>query len=213
MQSNEECMKFRFKITQYEENQQKLTRLQEELLLFTDVKNLLMDFSEHTRDIIKYKLESLVNSALKCIFKDKEIKFKIIVNKTKKIIFYDLYVETDGTITLLYDAKGGGVLDVVTTALRISFVRMFSGNLRQTIIFDEPFKNLDSERLTDAMEWLAEISKDFDMQFLIVTHEESIIDKSEKVFVFKLNNGVTQVEEQTTNSKRDIRKAQDPEIV
>lgn len=188
-------------VIQLDKNKKMYSSMHDDLILLANVKQLLMDFSENTRDVIKHKLESLVNSALKCIFVDKEVIFKIQINRTKKIIFYDMYVETDGTITPLFDAKGGGILDVVTMALRISFVRMFSANLRQTIILDEPFKNLDNERLRLAMEWLSQISKELTMQFMIVTHEEAIMDKSEKLFLFKLLNGETKVNGETTHDQ------------
>jgi DNA repair exonuclease SbcCD ATPase subunit len=186
--------KYKHLLNQFEENTNRIEKMKSDLILLSNVKNLLMDFSEHTRSIIKNKLESLANSALKCIYVDKEIKFKIIVNKGKKIIAYDMYMETDGNLTPLTDAKGGGVMDIITTALRISFVRMFSATLRQTIIFDEPFKNLDSERLNLAVEWLCQVSKEFGMQFIMITHEDQIADKSDKVYRFRIENGVTNVE-------------------
>ena len=198
---------------QLNKNKSNYQMMMKELTLLSEVKELLMSFAENTRDIIKHKLESLVNSALKCIFVDKDVLFKIQINRTKKIIFYDMFVETDGTITPLFDAKGGGILDVITMALRISFVRMFSANLRQTIILDEPFKNLDNERLRLAMEWLDTISTEMGMQFIVVTHEESIVDKSKKIFQFKMVNGVTDVKEQTTDSTGNIRKAQDTQAI
>lgn len=124
-----------------------------------------------------------------------------------------MFVETDGVITPLFDAKGGGILDVVTMALRISFVRMFSANLRQTIILDEPFKNLDNERLRLAMEWLYQISQEMQIQFVIVTHEEAVMERSTKLFSFNLIDGITHVNEKTANSSGNIRKAQDPQTV
>lgn len=198
---------------QLDKNKNNYQMMMGELKLLTEVKDLLMSFAENTRDIIKHKLESLVNSALKCVFVDKEVIFKIQINRTKKIIFYDMYVETDGTITPLFDAKGGGILDVITMALRISFVRMFSASLRQTIILDEPFKNLDNERLRLAMEWLDTISTEMGIQFVIVTHEDSIVDKSKKIFQLKLFDGVTCVKEQTTDIAGNLRKAQDSQTV
>lgn len=210
---HEVLMQYKNLQIQLDKNKFFISDTHKKLVLLSDVKQLLMDFSENTRDVIKHKLESLVNSALKCIFTDKEIIFKIQINRTKKIIFYDMYIETDGTITPLFDAKGGGVLDIVTMALRVSFVRMFSATLRQTVILDEPFKNLDNERLVNAMEWLSQISEELAMQFIIVTHEETIMERSKKLFQFTLFNGVTHVKEQTTNIAGDIREAQDSQTV
>jgi DNA repair exonuclease SbcCD ATPase subunit len=156
--------------------------------------DFLFSFSEFTRNKVKEKLESLANSALSCIFPDKTLEFKVLPNKTKKGLNYDLYIETDGVITPLFDAKGGGVLDVVALSLRVSFVRFFSGKLRQVIILDEPFKNLDSYRVNFAIEWLKTVSKELEMQFIIITHIKSLIEKADKGFHFVLKNGETNVE-------------------
>lgn len=169
-------------------------KMQQECITYENVKTFLMEFSKDTRAIIKDKLESLANSALKCVFIEKDVCFRIIPNPTKRIMQYDLYVTTDGVLTPLEDAKGGGILDVITIALRISFVKMFSALLRQTIIFDEPFKNMDSTHLPLAVDWMKEIANEFDMQFIVVTHIEDMISKSNKVIKFVNHNGVTKIE-------------------
>lgn len=181
-------------VKEKETNKLKLDILQKEILIKQQARNFLINFSEYSRNIIKEKLESLVNSALKCIFTDKQLIFKIIPSKVKRGLIYDLYIDSDGTLTPLMDSKGGGVLDVITIALRISFLRLFSGKLRQIIIFDEPFKNLDSDRIEIAIEWLKLISKDFNIQFIIVTHIEKLIEKASTAYQFTLIDGETKVE-------------------
>lgn len=188
------CSKYTYLINRLEDNKKKIACLESDLNLFSNTKQLLMEFSEKTRAIVKNKLESLANSGLSCIFTDKDVKFKIIPNQTKKILYYDLYITTDGNLTPLDDAKGGGILDIITMALRISFVRMLNAQLRQTILFDEPFKNLDKVRSIVAVEWLTQISKEFNMQFIIVTHKESIMEKADKVIRFINVDGVTIIE-------------------
>lgn len=152
-----------------------------------EVRNFLISFSEYSRNIIKDKIESLVNSALKCVFTGKTLNFKLIPNKTKKGLQYDLYIETGEILTELNNAKGGGVLDIITLALRISFTRLFASSLRQVIVLDEPFKNLDHLRIEPAIEWLKYISKEFNIQFIIVTHIQELIGKADKAYQFELD--------------------------
>lgn len=135
----------------------------------------LFGFGSWINTVVKDKLESITNAALKSIFPDKEMFFRVVPNKTKKGLFYDLYIETNGVPTELLDAKGGGVLDVVQMCLRITYVRRLKGKLRQTILLDEPFKNLDAERVNLASQWLDQISKRLKIQFLIITHIPSLI--------------------------------------
>jgi len=176
--------------------EENISSLKSEWDILEKSKQFLINFTEDMRDKIKVKLESLANSGLAAVFTDKKMEFMIVSNKTKQGLKYDLYVATDGTITPLTDAKGGGVLDVITLCLRISFVKLFSGQLRQTIILDEPFKNLDGVRLQNAVTWLAQVSKELDIQFIIITHISDLIDIADKTFAFVLNkDNVTEVVE------------------
>jgi len=165
----------------------KVSNLSTSVKIKNEVRNFLISFSEYSRSIIKEKIETLVNSALKCVFIGKTLNFKLIPNKTKKGLQYDLYIETGGILTELTNAKGGGVLDIITLALRISFTRLFVSNLRQTIILDEPFKNLDFLRIEPAIEWLKKVSKEFKLQFIIVTHIRELIKKADKAYEFVLD--------------------------
>jgi hypothetical protein len=135
----------------------------------------LFGFGSWINTVVKDKLESIANTALKSIFPDKEMFFRVVPNKTKKGLFYDLYIETNGVPTELLDAKGGGVLDVIQMCLRITYVSRLKGKLRQTILLDEPFKNLDAERVNLASQWLDQISKRLKIQFLIITHIPALI--------------------------------------
>ena len=172
----------------------RLSSIVTEINQVMEAREFLLMFSEYIRDKMKDRVESLVNISLKSVFTDKSLIFKIIPNKTKKGLLYDLYVETDGVITPLKDCKGGGVMDIITMALKISFLRMFSARLRQTMILDEPFKNLDKERIVRATEWLHLVSVEFGMQFIIITHIEELVSNSDRVFRFSLEDGVTKVE-------------------
>lgn len=176
-----------------------LESLIEEHKLIDATRNFLIAFTEEMREKIKTKLESLVNSALAAVFTDKKMEFKIFSNRTKQGLRYDLYIYTDNNLTPVTDAKGGGVLDIITLALRISFVKLFSGQLRQVVILDEPFKNLDGVRLPNAVEWLNQISKELEIQFIAITHISDLIDTAEKTFCFVLKDGVTEILEYARN--------------
>ena len=135
----------------------------------------LFGFSEWINTVVKNKLESITNAALQTIFPDKKMSFKVVGNRTKKGMFYDLYIETDGVVTDLLDAKGGGVLDVVQMCLRITYLVRMKSKVRQTQLLDEPFKNLDAERVNLASQWMKQVSEMFGIQFLIITHIPSFI--------------------------------------
>jgi DNA repair exonuclease SbcCD ATPase subunit len=151
-----------------------------------DVKQFLIGFSEYSRAIIKEKLEKIVNSALSSIFTDKSIKLLMVANRTKRGLEYDAYLETNGCLTPITDAKGGGVIDVVAISLKIAFLRLYRNFNRQILILDEPFKNLDSTRINNAVSWLKQISEKMGIQFIIVSHCKELIEKSDVIYESQL---------------------------
>lgn len=180
-----------------------LSQLESDILRDNNAIQFLFEFSEFTRSLIKSKIESITNLALKATFPDKEIIFKIVPNKNKKGLFYKPYVETNGCITPLDDCKGGGVLDIVSVCLRISYLRLFKGVLEQTLILDEPFKNLDKMRLELAINWLSSISTEMGIQLIIITHIQSLINSSNKSFLFELKSGDITHAKETGNKETE----------
>ena len=162
---------------------------------FSDALDFLYKFSEFTRNEVKTKLETLSNLALSSVFTDKQMEFRVVPNRNKKGLFYELYIITDGNITPLEDCKGGGVLDIISLCLRISYLRIFKGSLRQVLILDEPFKNLDDIRRPAAIDWLSTTAKEMGLQLIIVTHLVDLIEKADKAIKVEQINGVSKVYE------------------
>ena len=154
--------------------------------ILTQSIDVLYNFNIWLNEQAKTRLESITNEALKLIFPDKEMYFHVIPNQTKKGVGYELTIETDGITTDILDAKGGGVLDIIQTCLRITYMLKMKNRLRQFILFDEPFKNLDSERVNTAIEWLNRISEIFDIQMLIITHIPSLIIPNDNNVVYEM---------------------------
>lgn len=192
---NDRWNKVKSKISGYVEHvsllEKRQTDLTSELSLITNALQFLFSFSEYTRTSVKAKIESIANMALKTVFPDKEIIFKLIPNKNKRGLYYVPYVETNGVITPLDDSKGGGVLDIISICLRISYLRIFKGQLEQVLILDEPFKNIDAIRREFAIKWLKTISSEMEIQFIIVTHIEQLMEFADKKYVFELRGDTT----------------------
>ena len=149
--------------------------------------DVLYNFNIWLNEQAKTRLESITNEALKLIFPDKIMTFHVVANQTKKGVSYELNIETDGVTTDILDAKGGGVLDIIQTCLRITYLLKMKNRIRQFLLFDEPFKNLDSERVNSAIEWLNRISEIFGIQMLIITHIPSLIIPNDNNVVYEMS--------------------------
>ena len=158
--------------------------------------NVLFNFNIWLNERTKTRLEGITNEALSLIFPDKTMKFHVTPNQTKKGVSYELSIETDGVMTDLLDAKGGGVLDVIQICLRLTYILRLKNVTRQLVLFDEPFKNLDSERVGSAVEWLVRTADMFGIQLFIITHIPAMIIPGEHIrtYEMKLKNGVSKLE-------------------
>jgi DNA repair exonuclease SbcCD ATPase subunit len=168
--------------------QNKIFALKNDEKMLSQSIEFLYNFSEFTRTGIKNKIEKIANIALRTVFPDKSMKFLVIPDKNKKGLYYDLYVDTNGNLTELEDAKGGGVMDIISIAMRISYLRIFQGQLEQVLLLDEPFKNLDKIRLPKAIEWVKKISKEMKIQFIVITHIEALIEMADQSYYLRIEN-------------------------
>ena len=72
-------------------------------------------------------------------------------------------------------ASGGGVVDVAAFALRLSCIVLHKPVLRRIILLDEPFKFVSEQYRENIKTMLETLAKDFNVQFIMVTHIEELI--------------------------------------
>ena len=150
----------------------------------------LQKVAQDTQSQLKYHINDLVNMALSACFPDEydfDINFEIKRGKTEA----ELQFIKDGYPVDPMGASGGGCVDLAAFALRIAAWTLDQTN--NTLILDEPFKWIDAERRPRAIEILKEISRRLKIQFIIVTHDEKIVDAADRVFEVRLINKVSQI--------------------
>lgn len=71
---------------------------------------------------------------------------------------------------------GGGIIDLVSFSLRVSCLLMANPPLRRVLILDEPFRHLSKKLQPRAGRMLDKLSKDLSIQFIIITHDDRLVD-------------------------------------
>ena len=83
-------------------------------------------------------------------------------------------MDIDGEIkTFTYDivdARGGGVVDIVSLALRISFIMLYENNLANIIVLDEPCKHVSEDYIHNVANFINEISEEYNKQIIMISH-------------------------------------------
>jgi hypothetical protein len=136
----------------------------------------------HISDVTSLALESVFgNDAYELI-----AEFVQRRNKTE----CDLFFTRGGKRIDPLDASGYGTVDVASLALRIAAWSMQMPRKRNTIILDEPLKYLDgrTDRIEKASQMIKELSNRLGIQFIIVSHNNSLADYADKTFTVKMKN-------------------------
>jgi len=145
-----------------------------------------------TQESLSFHISEITSLALEAVFDDPyalEVEFIRRRNKTE----CDLFFARNGERIKPMDASGGGAVDVATFALRIASWSMQNPRSRNTIILDEPLKNLDANRIERGSEMLKEVSKKLGIQFIIVTHETKLAAFADKIFEVEIKDELSTV--------------------
>ena len=166
---------------QFEEVGEEVEKKKGNFAVLEESKKILMAVSLKTQEQISYYISETVTNALRLVFQ-KEFTFKceFVVRKRKTECEFIL-VDVNGNEADPVDSSGGGVLDVISVALRISFWSLNKN--RSLFILDEPFKFLSSNYQNRAYEMVDAVSKKLGLQVIVVSHLSSFIDKADRVFV------------------------------
>lgn len=146
-----------------------------------------------TQSYLKIHIDNIVSLALDSVFPNK---YTFTLNFVERrgtieadILLIRKEVEIDPMSTV-----GGGVVDILAFSLQIAVWSL--RNSAPTIVLDEPFRNLSKDLQQKASEMLKELATRLKIQFIIISHEDGIINSADKYFKVTQINGVSEVTEE-----------------
>lgn len=120
------------------------------------------------------QISSIVTECLKSVFPDKNYKFIIdFVQRRNKTEAELLLLDGENKIDPL-NSNGGGLIDVISFALRLSYIILKRPFVRRLLILDEPFKFVSSVYIENIGNLLLKLSEKFNIQIIMVTHIEAL---------------------------------------
>jgi DNA repair exonuclease SbcCD ATPase subunit len=163
------------------------------LVQHEQARELIREAGLKTQGALSFQISEITSLALEAVFDNPytlEVDFVQRRNKTE----CDLYFSRDGNRVEPMEASGGGAVDIASFALRIASWAMMRPHLRNTIILDEPMKNLSAQYQEKGSLMLKEVSKRLGIQFIIVTHEEMLASYADRTFLVSINKkGVSRI--------------------
>ncbi|MCX7746801.1 MAG: ATPase [Clostridia bacterium] len=173
-----------------------LQRTAEHIETLEKVRILLQKVSEFAREQSRQQIEALVTNCLQFIF-DSNIEFRIEINEVRGKPDAEFFVLSNisGDIikTKPQEARGGGIIDIISLAIRIAMLECSNLDIKGPIILDEPAKHVSDEYITHVAEFLKQISVMFGRQVIMVTHNKHLSEIADKCYRVDMVNGISRV--------------------
>lgn len=166
-----------------------LDRLTQEQADISRAMEIIQQVAKLTQQQLEIHVSELVSLALEAVFPNPYkmvLKFETRRNRSEADL---LLQDSDENLLNPMDAVGGGVVDVAAFALRIALWSLKRPRSRAVMIMDEPFRFLSADLQGWASSMLKEISSKLGIQFIIVTHEQNLLEAADKIFHVSINNG------------------------
>jgi len=134
--------------------------------------------SEKARSVILPIIENLLSKMLCDIFQRKyAFKLDLSTRGSKPYIQPQiLELINEEWVTTSPEYHGGGLGNVLNAGIKIILRILLRDKIKGPLIFDETFANLDKEVSRNVFAFLSDISKNFDIQIILVTHDPATAD-------------------------------------
>lgn len=180
-----------------DEEEEKLKKLELEIDNLKKVKILLQKTSQFAREQSKKQMEYLITQCLQYIF-DSKMEFFIDIKEKGEKIEAEFYVISEQNnnkiITKPQDSRGGGVVDIISLAIRIAMMEIHYPKIEGPLILDEPAKHVSDDYIVNVAEFLKNVSSMFNRQIIMVTHNSHLLESGDYVYRVTLNNGISMAE-------------------
>lgn len=148
-----------------------------------------------TRDEAISFIENIVNAALLDVFQNPNLKLKLQLNSEGAKTSISTYIEEHGELYDIESGRGGGLRDLVSTAILICCRALVKPKIELPLLLDESFKFLHSTKdnafKTNAFRFLKEVANKLEMQIILITGEEdkeAINNADNVLYIAKKNN-------------------------
>lgn len=154
---------------------------------------VIQEAAKRTQEQLEYQISELVTLALTSVFPqpyNMVLRFENKRGRTEAGLYFK---DEQGNEVSPMEASGYGVVDVASFALRLALWTMRRPKSRATIILDEPFKFVSKDLQPRVADMLRDLSDRLRVQFIIVTHEETLVDAANRVFRVRKNGNESKV--------------------
>lgn len=165
---------------------------------------LLQKAADFSRNQATHQIEDIVTQSIAYIMQNSS-RFIVDLSEKRGLPIAEFFVESDygdyKVKTKPEMSRGGGVVDIVSLALRIAFLENHRPKMDGPLFLDEPGKHISDDYIFNMGEFVKECSRLFSRQIIMVTHNDYLTNICDKAFRVDIRNGISDVVELIAESE------------
>lgn len=183
---------------QLQDKQNNLGQTRQNLATWEQVQVLFTKVSEYAREQLKTRIEETVTAALTAVFGE-GYTFRINMRQLGNQPAAEWQVVSqygdEEVAASPEDARGGGITDVVSLALRLAMLEILKPRPEGPVLFDEPAKMVSAEYAGNLAYFLKQYAEKTGRQVMLVTHNPQLAEAADKSYLVTQKDGVSDVRE------------------
>ena len=185
-------------LDQVEKKRQGIREVEAEEKKLSGVVFLLQKAADFSRNQATHQIEDIVTQSIAYIMQNSS-RFIVDLSEKRGLPIAEFFVESDygeyKVKTKPEMSRGGGVVDIVSLALRIAFLENHRPKMDGPLFLDEPGKHISDDYIFNMGEFVKECSRLFSRQIIMVTHNDYLTNICDKAFRVDIRNGISDVVE------------------
>ena len=180
-----------------EEINKEIKANEKDIDLLSKVDILFRETSNYAREQIKTSIEDTVTAFLNTIFNDNiSLEIELISDQSSPVAHFYVVTELEDRIIRVnpVDSRGGGIVDIVSLALRFAVLDIYEGGLEGPIILDEPAKHVSYQYIDNVGKLLHQVSEIKGKQVIMITHNNYLAESGDIIY------GISQVDGESSIS-------------
>jgi DNA repair ATPase RecN len=154
---------------------------------------ILQMAAQQTQSQLSFYISDMVTAAIEAVFLDDNFQFHLEFVQRRGKTEADLFLgDSKGNRIKPADAEGGGLIDIISFALRICLWSLTKSS-RVVMVLDEPLKFLSRDLLPKAGELVKSLSERLNLQIIMVSHLDELINEADNVIRIKKTKGISAI--------------------
>ena len=155
-----------------------------DIATWEQVQALFAKTSEYAREQLKVRIEETVTAAMQVAGFPGNLRFKVLLTERggqPAAEWRIIGAREDGTEmeTSVEDSHGGGLVDVVSLALRLALLQLSRPKPAPLVILDEPGKHVSAEYAPNVAFFLKQFGEQTGHQVIMVTHNDTLAEMAD----------------------------------